>query len=739
MALFLACMVTVNPTFGKPPGVFLGTFDIGKNPLLPTKENLLAASADVARSGCKKTIRVLALVDPSFSPAALAPAGWRLVSQVKDVASLEGCERTEPYLTAIPGILSVEHRTRIFTSMDSVRSQSHINEVLGTVSSPLSRHFTGKGVIFGIIDAGFEPHHPAFLDSLGHTRFLGLWDQTDNTNNKNRFGYGRIRWQQEIDSNTSYITQDPAHGTHTASAGAGSDKTHPYYGAAPDATILAVTYGSDSGTTADVVNGLNWIFSVADSLKMPCVVNMSIGLQEGPHDGSSLVDRTVDALSGAGHIVVGAAGNDGATKAHIAFSLAADETKGTLVGATYVSDSISADSAKWLGYSLIDMWGEPNIPFSDTLYILTNGTGSYKKSGTALTTNIRTASQQTEDRLLWPDAAKGPDTLIIQTFVEKANALNNKPHMEIFVFTTNWSYIPGVRVTSNAACTIHAWNCYKMGLVGDNLPGFQDGDTTITINEVGSTANSIISVGSYFSKTVVTSWNGTVTGTDDTTLNMWAPWSSIGPTVDGRIKPDICAGGRCLTSAASSTPDEDPTRVVVWPNPANNYGRYAWSQGTSLSAPVVAGIVALMLEADPTLTASSALQILQQTATKDKFTGPLTTPDVRWGAGKVNALGALEAMGIPVALRHAPLSPSRTQPVLLKRKGWNILTLQGFAGAMPRKVFVELFNVQGRLLASIPVSADGIARVPEHVAQGCFIARAQWLGGKTEEQLFSGL
>jgi minor extracellular serine protease Vpr len=730
-AACLLILASINPAFCRQFGPFLGTFDIQKHPRIPTRENLRAAVQDAAKSGCKKTIRVAALVDPSFSASSLAAAGWRLISRDADVITLEGCESTAPYLTAVDGILFVDYRTKFFPTMDSVRNQAHINEVQGTVPNNLSRHFSGKGVLIGFLDTGFEPHHPDFLDSLGHTRFIAMWDQTDTSRIRaNRYGYGLIRMHQEIDNDTVFGTQESGHGTIVASMGAGSDTTRPFWGAAPRASIIAVKYGN---SIANFIDGLRWVFSVADSLAMPCVVNMSIGIQEGPHDGTSLMDRTIDQLAGAGHIIVGAAGNDGSRKAHIKFTLAAGAAGGTWFWPEIIIDSISPTNVKHYAYSCVDIWGEPNKAFSDTLYFLDVTSMAYKKSGRVLTTN---ANFQSLDTILYPNSATGPDTMIFYTYVERRNAANLKPHIEIAMYANSMYLAPGIRVASSTVHTINAWNCYKMNLWGQGLPGFVDGDTTMTVNEVGSTAKRIISVGSYFSKTVEMLWDGTVSGLGDTTLYMWAPWSSIGPTVDGRIKPEICAGGRMMTGAMSAN-QEDIGRTVVWPNPANKRGRYVWTLGTSVSAPVVAGIIALMLEADPTLTPEIAVQILQQTATKDQYTGNITTPDVRWGAGKVNALEAIKKMGIPVASSRRDALSSRPQALLFVRSGRNILTVKGFSGAVPRDLAVQLFDMRGRFLTAIPIQGNCAIHVPEAVTRGCFIVKLRWAGGSSEAQVFT--
>jgi hypothetical protein len=162
-----------------------------------------------------------------------------------------------------------------------------------------------------------------------------------------------------------------------------------------------------------------------------------------------------------------------------------------------------------------------------------------------------------------------------------------------------------------------------------------------------------------------------------------------------------------------------------------------WTQGTSVSAPVVAGVIALMLEATPTLTPENAVQILQQSATKDKYTGNFTTPDVRWGAGKVNALEAIKRMGIPVMSTRFDAVSSSARAVLLVRSGGNAISLAGSGIGDIKEIFVDVFDLRGRLCASLPTQGSRMVVVPGAVARGCFVARARWKGGKSAEQMFT--
>src|SRR5207244_3462613 len=67
---------------------------------------------------------------------------------------------------------------------------------------------------------------------------------------------------------------------------------------------------------ASIIDGVSYIFSKATAAGMPAVVNLSLGSQYGPHDGSDPFSFAVGGLTGAGHIVVASAGNDNNLKEH---------------------------------------------------------------------------------------------------------------------------------------------------------------------------------------------------------------------------------------------------------------------------------------------------------------------------------------------------------------------------------------------------------------------------------------
>ena len=111
---------------------------------------------------------------------------------------------------------------------------------------------------------------------------------------------------------------------------------------------------------------------------------------------------------------------------------------------------------------------------------------------------------------------------------------------------------------------------------------------------------------------------GAVTRTGERTS-----FSSVGPTADGRIKPDVAAMG---------------AGVVVARHLGNLYGA---ASGTSFSCPLTAGVVALLLQAHPTYTVDDVLTVLRGSASQ------ASAPDTLLGWGIVDAVAAVD-MALPV-------------------------------------------------------------------------------------------
>ncbi len=111
-----------------------------------------------------------------------------------------------------------------------------------------------------------------------------------------------------------------------------------------------------------------------------------------------------------------------------------------------------------------------------------------------------------------------------------------------------------------------------------------------------------------------------------TSSGIRSSFSSVGPTVDGRTKPDLMAMGSNVFHASSF---------------GNQYGS---GGGTSYSCPLAAGVCALILQKNPSLNPMEVLQILRSTASRS------SNPDNQYGWGIINALTAINSIIVPVEM-----------------------------------------------------------------------------------------
>ena len=178
---------------------------------------------------------------------------------------------------------------------------------------------------------------------------------------------------------------------------------------------------------------------------------------------------------------------------------------------------------------------------------------------------------------------------------------------------------------------LDVWACdsrcdfQRMGLFG-----YEMGSSVYSINDM-ATGRNTISVGSFAARTA----NGIAWG------NI-APSSSYGSLPDGRSLPLVAAPGVGVISSVSGDKDNTPV-FVAYDDDAMQH-RWAIKSGTSMSAPCVAGIIALWKQACPSLTPQQIQEILTESSTNDVFTA---SNPVRWGSGKIDALqGILRAFAM---------------------------------------------------------------------------------------------
>jgi serine protease AprX len=211
-------------------------------------------------------------------------------------------------------------------------------------------------------------------------------------------------------------------------------------------------------------------------------------------------------------------------------------------------------------------------------------------------------------------------------------AIANKDALHLRVI--NLSVAAGVYESyTTDPLTLAAKRAVEAGLVvvsaAGNLGRGPDGKTQYSAIGAPGNAPWVITVGA-------SSHNGTVDRSDDTV----AAFSSRGPSaIDFQAKPDVVAPGvgiESLGEAGSTLWNTKPT-MRLWGTVSTATEPYLSLSGTSMASPVVSGTIALMLQANPTLTPNLVKAILQYTAESHDDVDGLSQ-----GAGFLNARGAVE-------------------------------------------------------------------------------------------------
>ncbi len=647
----------------------------------------------------QRYISALLQVAPAFVEDPLLILGVRIGTMAGNIWTAQIPVEKVAAATKIPGIAYLQLDEPMHPTLDTARKYTRVDSVQG--GAGLSRPFFGKGVVVGIIDAGFDYGSPSLWDTGGsYYRVKRIWAQKTGTGMPPA-GYIYGVEYRDSASMLAAATDQPAqsHGAHVAGIAAGSgygsalNNNIRFRGMAPlsDIVLVGIQPAQQQWLNtggSDVIDGAKYIYDYAASVNKPAIINLSWGTSLGAHDGTSLYCQALDNLCGKGKIFATSAGNNGDTRLHInkTFS-AADSTLNTFV--TYQSSV----KATW-----VDIWGDTAKPFKLKVSLYNGGflanTGTVTMDGLVHTYN-----------LISPNG----DTTFL-TVVSNPSEFNGKPHALL--------QMRGVANPADSICltltsqsgTINMWNLYvqvphgyESPFISGGKPWAVDGDTLQSISDNAS-AKSVVTVGAYATKTSWRAAGGSYSYTN-AKKGAIAAFSSIGPSSDGRMKPEIAAPGNGVISAVNSyDPEFQPPMgagyvsevIASWTFPVTGRTqRYAIFSGTSMSSPCASGIIALLLEVNKNLTPQDVKDILIQTAIKDNYTG--AAMDNVWGGGKINAYAAmkrvLQATSITGLTAHTLASHVFPNPA---RGNFNIGLLSDKATA----THISVYDIAGRCITS---------------------------------------
>lgn len=607
--------------------------------------------------------------------------------------------------TQTAGIEYIELDEPVFFNLDSARKTTHVDSVHQGYDLPLA--YSGKDVVVGVVDYGFDYTHPTLFDTTRQTfRVKRVWEEHKAGTPPAGFIYGN-----ELTDSASIVSalKDDtlsSHGTHVAGIAAGSGRgsatgsvaNSKYRGVAFESDMVFVSILPDSsqwqGTgVSDVIDGMNYVYSYAASVGKASVVNLSWGTPVGPRDGTSLFSQAVDAMTGAGKLFVCSGGNNGDINLHLRKTF----TNTDSVVKTFVTFLPSMGTNQtWL-----DLWGEAGKDICVKISLF-NGTEGSSTAYVCL------------DDLAHDFYLQGTDgDSCYVTITTSTEEFNGKPR--VYFGIGNLSADSVVLTIASQSGTIDLWNGYVRngsGYFGDLTDyGYSwatAGNNDCTTSDFVAT-NSAISVGAYAARTSFRSIGGqTLSYGSYAQRGNLVPFSSHGPTQDGRIVPFITAPGLAVISSLSSF---DPTLLPggsdysstavsrTYDSTNAKYYYYGQFSGTSMSGPVTAGIVALMLQAKPTLTPTQAKEVIAQTAIVDTFTGALPAAGTNlWGHGKINAYQAVIAAE---ALLSGLVDASKKwlNCLVFPNPAKNKFTLE-YDSPVSENIAVNLYDINGRVLLS---------------------------------------
>lgn len=458
----------------------------------------------------------------------------------------------------------------------------------------------GKGVVIGIVDFGCDFVHANFRNQNGTTRISAIWNQGAVAQPNSPHGYGRLYDRAAIDA--ALLRPDPydalnygprpdspgqpgSHGTHVMDIAAGNGNGSGQPGMAPAADIIFVEADSRDiawdgpnvvnqsfGDSVQLLEAVSFIFEQAGD--GPCVVNLSLGTNGGPHDGTSLVEQGLDALV-----------NDRPNRA-VVIAASNSQTDGI-----HISDVVPA------GGSLDVVMRQQNAG---------GGELEFWYSGDKRLEVTLVAADGTEfgpvapgDTL--PVGAANQLSIFISNRLNDPNNHDNVIALWIAKGLSDGDWTVRLRSVDGQAADFHGW------IERDDATqaSFVNAVPTHTLGSI-STGRSSIVVGSYDAHKPSFPLSS---------------FSSSGPTRDGREKPEVSAPGHAVIAARSRT----GAGVVR-------------KSGTSMATPAVTGLIALAYAEAVRKGQGIPIDVLRDhlvtTAKKDER-GPGW--DSRYGSGRANS------------------------------------------------------------------------------------------------------
>lgn len=649
------------------------------------------------------TVTAIVILKEGFNASVFDGMDVKVVTDLNGVVTVSCPLTLTEKIAEMPEVQQVSFGEELRPMMNYARPAGQVNTAQGGFSvDGTTMKLDGKGVICGIMDSGIQPYHLNFQNEDGTSRVSRLWVMSGNNGNYTEYDAQSVPTFTTENSGTT-------HGTHTSGIMAGSYKGNgnylsmsspggtsgsyqsgkpiPYYGIAT-AADLAMSCGTL--TDANIIAGASLVADYAKQTGKPGVLNLSLGRNSGPHDGS---DGFCQALSRIGKdiIVCISAGNEGEDNIAVTKKITAGATGNNAYLRTFPVISSEYSQVE------VDFWTSDNKPVTAGWYMYDSGT----KAKTKLVELSGSGSASTSGCKDFTDNFNG--SISLKAAVSSANN-----RYQMLSTLTNVSMKPsnGTKFLffqaggddNSKGQTLYL---YGDGVTFSNRPrqgsstvvGFTNGSNDGSINNMAC-ADNVISVGAFTTRTTWGTLSRNVYGYGSSfIIDEISPFSSFGKTFSGRQLPVVCAPGAAIVSSMSryyvSKAGETNDMTA---SAANGSATDYWGalQGTSMSCPYVAGTVALWLQAVPGLTYDQVMKTIEKTSSANEE----QLASGRWGYGKINAVdGAKYVLQNYAGIGNIYADPDSRLIVTPTDGGYEI-TLAGEA-----QFSVSLVDMQGRTVA----------------------------------------
>ncbi len=592
-----------------------------------------------------------------------------------------------------------ESVTRIEASRDHSPS---MNLALQWCSMPSLRSLTqslpltGKNVVVGFCDTGFDPHHINFNPSPCNTRVKKLVNAT---------AYAPYPTVLDTpDEIAGWVTDSglQTHATHVAGILAGGYDFDGVIGIATEAEIVGCT---SQLKDAYILDGFEQILEYANAQGRPAVANLSASSAIGPHDGTTLFNEYVSMLAEEMTICI-SAGNDGNRPGTI-YHTFSDATPLRFY---------PVDWPSWIrnyARGAVDIWTDSPDDLTVNLVEIDNTTHEIinRWSGESLKSFEPFLVCDENYAEEFPDIKSSELPEHLHGFFYAASDMDPRNHrynvLVELLYNSSISYPAppssniGIELIGRPGTKVEVYSTSAIYLNKNYDPCGITGSSFNAINDFCMKGN-VICVGSFNTRDYIPHLDAAYTPRPQSPVGEISYFSSYGDRPDGTILPDVVAPGAYIVSSLSTpfinaNPQDIATSVSSQTTIDGTTYYWGPDQGTSMSSPYVAGTIALWLEQFPDLAPAEIRRILRETSAI-----PQGATDPRhWGAGMFDALAGYEMAGKLPSSSHLPTAgTSGDLSVKYSDAGVYILStpdapaqlsLTSIAGAtLPRTVFTPV-------------------------------------------------